>query len=160
MRSLIDFADERGIKVDTISQYLRRNNKKLGFEGHWEKDKLNHIMIDAWLEEVLAEKYHAMPIMGHQEEDLKKIAELEAKNAFLMEKLLMVQEKMQVQSEELRATEQAKLLIESKASEAELCLDLLRESLQEEKKKREVAECEVASFKKSIFGLYKKDKQQ
>ena len=158
MRTLIDFADERGIKVDTISQYIRRNNKKMGFEEHWSKNEQNQIIIDAWLEEILAEKYHAMPVMGHNGDDLKRIADLEAREKFLMEKLLMVQEKMQQQSEMLREAEQQTLRIETKKAETEMRLELLKESYSELKTEAENAKQEAASYKKTFFGLYRKEK--
>lgn len=155
--TITEFCRGREVDSQAVRRYMERHPEV--FEGHTGK-KGREITLDDEAFQVLEQKYPLpRPVQiingvdpADYEEALKKIGQLQ-------EKIIMMQQARQEDIQKIAAAEASQMLLEEK-SEA---LRELKEECDSERKKRSEAELEAAllqkevnSFKKSIFGLYKK----
>lgn len=169
---LVDFAKERGVNPDTITTYIRRHAEL--FEGHT-KQKGNKLLLDEEAVVVLDKKYPLPKLI----EVVNGIDPLEY--AAALKELSEVQKRMEMLQEQYR--QETKLIEQAKASllllgdrEAQIeklekhneALETANEALRSEnerlfgeKTKAEMAsdmtERELKSYKKTWFGLYRKE---
>ena len=135
---LTNFAEERGVKVDTIKKYIKRHESE--FDGHIfhkgtkaELDEVAFIMLD----EVYPHPKPVQVIQGVPNEEHK---ELLAKYEAVLEKYSKVQEELTRTTRELSLQEGRQMLLEEKDKRIDDIKGILEHSQDELKKTRQELE--------------------
>lgn len=156
---LTNFAEERGEKPDTVRKYIRRHEEE--FEGLFKIDGKQMILSSEAVR--LLEKVYPLPKPIEIVEDvetIKALAESRAQLAKAQEVIIQLQQKMNEQAVMLVQAENKMLLLEE-VKEVNDALKAENERLNEAnirmQVQNEVAEKELNSYKKTWFGLYRKE---
>lgn len=147
--TITEFARNRGQQAQTISRYISRHDKE--FAGHTKKVGKAVELDDAAI--ALLDSAYPIPkpvtvINGVPEADhLQALARKDEQIQQLQSKIISMQEQLNVLTVESADLKAKALLLEDKDKQ-----------LQREQERADQSEQELKKYKKTIFGLYKKDK--
>ena len=146
--TITEFARSREQQPQTISRYINRHADL--FKGHTKKTGKT-VELDAAAVELL-DKVYPLPkpvtlIQGvPEEEHLRVLQKKDAQIQALQQKLIEMQEKCSSLRLESAENKAKTLLIEEKDKQLQL-----------QRERADQSDAELARFKKTIFGLYKKE---
>ncbi len=137
MLKLSDFAKERGIARDTITQYIRRNSEM--FENHTELDG-KWLMIDEEAERILSKKY-PLPVQLVLEDKESRTKLIQAQ-----ETIIQLQSQLATAQQQIATAEATKMLLEDKEKQ----LIKAEERLEKEEQLKENALEEIKELQNQL----------
>lgn len=148
--TITEFCKGREVDSQAVRRYIERHPEE--FEGHTGK-KGRETTLDDEAFRILEQKYPlAKPVQIINGADPEEYAAALKKIGQLQETIIKLQQARQEDLQKLAAAEATQILLEDK----EEALRELKEEYDYEREKRGEAEAELKTFRKSIFGLYRK----
>lgn len=154
----MDFAKQRGISRDTITQYIRRHPELFG--GHTEVDGKS-LVLDQEAEKILNEKYplHSPVELIEDIEAIKELSETRKELAFAERKISELYKQLNESTKLLAQAEAQKILLEDKEErlkEKTQELAVAKTEIDMERKRTDQAQMELSKYRKTFFGYYRK----
>ncbi len=118
---LLDFTENRGIKLDTAVKYIYRHDE---FRGHY-KGRGSKIEIDDVAEELLSEIYPLQIIQVVKDEETERLLKEATKH------IIELQQRMSDQTDQLIELKAEKLALEMKVSEDNSKMEALEQRVNE-----------------------------
>lgn len=149
---MTDFARERGVNRDTITQYIRRNEEL--FKGHTEV-KGKALYIDEIALDILDKKYplHKPVELIEDIETIKELSETRMKLVEASKMIINLQNKLTEQSLAIAKAEATQMLLEDKTKELERMENMLEKAETRAEKAEEqktAANDEIAALRKEL----------
>lgn len=161
-----EYAKQKGVSYEAIRKQIARYKDDL--DGHLIREKRS-ILLDDFAVEFLDDRRRESPVIVLNESEKESVERLKAQLEAVKNELIATQKTVITLQEEKQLMIEAKtkydLLLESN-TEQQKTIDDLRQDLQDAKeetkkirKERDKATAEVKSFRKSVFGFYRKVKE-
>lgn len=141
-----EFAESRGVEKDTVLRYIKRHPE--AFDGHTRLSG-NRLEVDAAALEIL-EKQYPLPRPVEIIEDVATIREL----AETRKQLIELQGKYNEACCRLAQAEATQILLDDRTAQ----LQREQERADREQIRADQSEQELKKYRKTLFGLYKKDR--
>lgn len=161
-----EYAKQKGVSYEAIRKQIARYKDDL--DGHLIREKRS-ILLDDFAVEFLDDRRRESPVIVLNESEKESVERLKAQLEAVKNELIATQKTVITLQEEKQLMIEAKtkydLLLESN-TEQQKTIDDLRQNLQDAKeetkkirKERDKATAEAKSFRKSVFGFYRKVKE-
>lgn len=149
---MTDFARERGVNRDTITQYIRRNEGL--FKGHTEV-KGKALYIDEIALDILDKKYplHKPVELIEDIETIKELSETRMKLVEASKMIINLQNKLTEQSLTIAKAEATQMLLEDKTKELERMESMLEKAeirAEKAEEQKTAANDEIAALRKEL----------
>lgn len=161
-----EYAKQKGVSYEAIRKQIARYKDDL--DGHLIREKRS-ILLDDFAVEFLDDRRRESPVIVLNESEKESVERLKAQLEAVKNELIATQKTVITLQEEKQLMIEAKtkydLLLESNTEQQKM-IDDLRQNLQDAKeetkkirKERDKATAEAKSFRKSVFGFYRKVKE-